>query len=291
MSRRKKNRSAKKARKAKQKTKNQSPTLDEQMNSVASPTDIKSTHDVRDITGSDSISSRSVTSQDSSPSATETIHAHTKPHKTDKIELKNQLKSRSKRLYTWYMSLPIIKRILWGLIIIPILGVLLIINSFLVPFLPIIIPIIVSLFKLIFVATKFSAFAVYIGYKVVKTFLGFYYCISRTLSGAAAHKMRVNQMREGPSVTAEFPQLKVNASLLDLKLKASWKKLHFSSLDARIDHLVMFSYLRYFLLGQRHLYFTGWKKKEAFFTIWRAESRETIKGIFKVGLRPFFKDL
>jgi hypothetical protein len=65
-----------------------------------------------------------------------------------------------------------------------------------------------------------------------------------------------------------------------LSARVAWKRLWLSSSSEGISHALLFSYLRYFLLGQRHMYLEGWRARGAFLTAWRPESRARVKGVF-----------
>ena len=186
-------------------------------------------------------------------------------------------RARFNRLLTWYRALTLSKKVLWGLVTLPVLALLFFINLLILPFLPMIGGVLLTLLKGTFVITKLSAFVIYIGYKVVKTFLGFYYCISRTLSGQKAHKWRVAQSRAVAQKESSSVSLDLEGGLSDLALRTSWKRMYLSSKEAGIDVPILFSYLRYFLLGQKRLYAETWREKRALLTLWRAESREIFK--------------
>jgi hypothetical protein len=186
-------------------------------------------------------------------------------------------RARFNRLLTWYRALSLSKKVLWGLVTLPVLALLFFINLLILPFLPMIGGVLLTLLKGTFVITKLSAFVIYIGYKVVKTFLGFYYCISRTLSGQKSHKWRVAQSRAVAQREPSLVNLELEGALSDLALRTSWKRMHLSSEEADIDVPILFSYLRYFLLGQKRLYAETWRERRGLLTLWRAESR----GVFK----------
>jgi hypothetical protein len=202
--------------------------------------------------------------------------------KTNSYKVQQNIKSKTQRLTSWYTSLPLVKKILWGSIILPMLVILIILNSLILPFLPVIGGIVLTILKFTFVITKFSAFAVYIGYKVAKTCLMIYYCISRTLSGRIASKVRSHQSKLPPTIDASFPQIQVNQDMLDMKMSTKWKKASFTHKTHQIHHHFMFSYLRYAIVGQIILYTSLWKKRAICWKLWRANARDECKAILSV---------
>jgi len=194
-----------------------------------------------------------------------------------------RVKEKSDQLWAWYSSLPAIKKVLWGLIVIPIVLLIIIINIFLAPliapFLPFIGGLLFTAAKLSLVVAKFGAFAVYIGYKVLKSFLGFYYCISRTLSGLSAERQRAS-LCEAPlrPESAAERGLTLDPALAPLSMERSWKRLKLLAHGAELN--ILCSYLRYFLIGQLFMYVESFKEWRCFLTLWRPESRETLKDQF-----------
>ena len=198
-----------------------------------------------------------------------------------------RVKAKSDQLWAWYQGLPTIQRVLLGLVVIPIVAVIVLINLILIPMIAPLLPLIgaglITLAKLTFVVTKFSAFAVYIGYKVLKTFLGFYYCVSRSLSGLKAGKLRA-QLNQAPLdlAQARAQGLQIDERLAPVSCVVRWKRLTLSAAEGeeRAEHPLLFSYFRYFLLGQLHMYVESWRERRSFLTIWRPESRERVKDQF-----------
>ena len=205
---------------------------------------------------------------------------------------------RFQALWEWYLAHSLIARALWGLLLLPILALFIALNFVLIPlitpFLPIIGGLLLTALKLAFVVGKLGAFAVYIGYKVFKTLLGLYYCVSRTLSGNAAGRARralagVGLPLSQAALEARSPHHGAHAHRAPRELhhprgalsaRVAWKRLWLTSEAEGISHPLLFSYLRYFLLGQRHMYLEGWRARGAFLTAWRPESRARIKAVF-----------
>lgn len=202
--------------------------------------------------------------------------------KTSSYKVQQDVKGKTQRLTSWYTSLPLVKKVLWGSIILPMLVVLIILNSLILPFLPVIGGIVLTVLKFTFVITKFSAFAVYIGYKVAKTCLMIYYCISRTLSGRIASKVRSHQSKLPLAIDASFPQIQVNQDMLGMKMSTQWKKADFTDKNKQIHHHFMFSYLRYAIVGQMILYTSLWEKRARCWKLWHASAREECKAILSV---------
>jgi len=195
-----------------------------------------------------------------------------------------KVKDKSDQLWSWYRDLSAIKKVLWGLIVIPVVVVIVGVNVLLAPIIAPLLPLIgaglITLMKLTFVLTKFGAFAVYIGYKVLKGCLGIYYCVSRSLTGLRAGRLRAELATQPLSVErAEALGLTLDERLAPLSCEVSWKRMTISG-QAALQHPLLLSYLRYFILGQIFMYVESWKERRAFFTIWRADSRERIKDQF-----------
>lgn len=196
-----------------------------------------------------------------------------------------KVKAKGDQLWGWYRHLTPVKQVLWGLIVLPvvllIVGVNLILAPLIAPALPLIGAALITLAKLTFVLTKFGAFAIYIGYKVLKGCLGIYYCVSRTLSGVKAGERRA-QLAARPLTVERAAELSLSLDerLTPLKVESTWKRMKVSDEGGRLEHPLLLSYLRYFIIGQINLYVESWRERHAFFTIWRAESRETVKDQF-----------
>jgi len=194
-----------------------------------------------------------------------------------------RVKEKGDQLWAWYSSLSTVKKVLWGLIVIPIVLLIIIINIFLAPliapFLPFIGGLLFTAAKLSLVVAKFGAFAVYIGYKLLKSFLGFYYCISRTLSGLRAERQRAS-LCEAPlrPESAAERGLTLDPALAPLSMERSWKRLKLLVHGAELN--ILCSYLRYFLIGQLFMYVESFKEWRCFLTLWRPESRDTLKDQF-----------
>lgn len=198
-----------------------------------------------------------------------------------------KIKEKNNQLWTWYQALPTIKKVLCGLIVIPIVVLIIAINLILVPliapFLPLIGASLIALAKLVLILTKFGAFAIYIGYKILKGLLGLYYCVSRTLTGLRAGQNRA-QFSLKPLTTerAQELELHLDTTLTPLHCENAWKRLtlHFKKGEVSVQHPFLFSYLRYFLIGQIYMYFEGWKRRQFFLTLWKVESRAMVKDLF-----------
>ena len=198
---------------------------------------------------------------------------------TQKGKLQAKVKSESKRLSAWYMDQSLILKIGLGLIIIPILIALFLLQGVILPFLATAFTLMLAISKLAFIWIKGGAFIVYISYKVFKGLLGVYYCISRSITGWEAQKQRGQQAQLPVSDDAIYPALKAMASLSkDLELKSTWKALKLGY--KKKETVILFSYLRYFIIGQIFMYKSFWFDKMSFLTLWRVESRARVKEIF-----------
>jgi hypothetical protein len=221
--------------------------------------------------------------------------------------------SKFQELKTWYLSLSQVKKLVYALLAIPILSLLLILNVFLFPLLASLLPLLFLALNFIFVALKLGLFIIYISYKITKTIMGIYYSISRTLSSLRENETRRTMLKQAiyPKAMTELYQTELNLSpsyslftsneIAEIKAKESWKKLeldlvfseHFyekiAQLDPTLDILslkmalpslklkLLFSYFRFFLLGQYQLYRGLWRCKKEILTIWRAESKAALK--------------
>ena len=193
-----------------------------------------------------------------------------------------RLRDRFEALWRWYRAKGTLARVLWGLLLLPLLALFIALNFVLIPiitpFLPLIGGLLLTALKLAFVVGKLGAFAVYIGYKVFKTLLGLYYCVSRTLSGSAAGRARKELAAAGLPLAEEPTE--PSAPRGALSARVAWKRLWLRAPAEGVEHALLFSYLRYFLLGQKHMYLEGWRAKVSFLTAWRPESRARLKEIF-----------
>ena len=196
-----------------------------------------------------------------------------------KRSLREQVKQESNRLKTWYWSQSNINKIALGLIIIPILIALFLLQGIILPFLATVMAFVFTFSKLAFIWLKGGAFIVYISYKIFKFLLGVYYCVSRSLTGLKAHRLRRKQASLPMVSSGEYPSLNTQLpSDISISVNSGWKKL---TLAIEKQELVLiFSYLRYFIIGQIFMYRSFWEKKMVFLTCWKKESREEIKNIF-----------
>ena len=196
-----------------------------------------------------------------------------------KGKLRSKVKTESKRLTAWYMDQSLLLKVGFGLVIIPILITLFLLQGVILPFLATCFGLMITLSKLAFIWVKGGAFIIYISYKVFKFLLGIYYCISRSISGWQAHKFRNEQATLTINTEVNYPALQVSTELTEqVKLESKWKVLN---LDVnRQETSILFSYLRYFLLGQIFMYQSFWFDRQSYLTLWTAESRERVKEIF-----------
>lgn len=193
-----------------------------------------------------------------------------------------ELKSRRSRLTAWYLGLSTAKKVILGLIVIPLIIALILLQGVIFPFLAGVFGIVLAISKSAIVFVKGGAFIVYISYKVFKGLLGVYLCVSRSLNGLKAHRLRQQQATQAPSPTAEYPAVRYDgdSSEIPLEISSGFKKLSFST-SSGLNQTMVFSYLRYFIFGQIFMYLSFWRDRGAYLTIWRAESRERVKEIFK----------
>ena len=194
-----------------------------------------------------------------------------------------QLTTRRARLVAWYSALPLFKKVLLGLIVIPVIIALILLQGVILPFIAGSMGIIIAISKSAFIFVKGGAFIVYISYKVFKGLLGVYLCVSRSLSGWQAHQMRRRQAELPPASDAEYPALRYDepeAESAPLTVRSGIKKLSLAG-PSELEHTIIFSYLRYFIIGQIFMYLSFWRDKASYLTLWRRESRERVKEIFK----------
>ncbi len=211
-------------------------------------------------------------------------------------------KSNFTRLKDWYLALDQVKQVGFSLLIIPLLLILFLLSGVIFPLISIVLPFLFMALNFTLIASKFVLFIVYISYKVMKTLMGIYYCISRTISARKANLVREKMMQIGVVHTENPPALWVDSKISKIEFQSQWKRLgmvifpsdsFFVELqnelkisdETAIEQLkqstfqlnFLMSYLRYFLLGQKALYVGLWQSKKEIFTIWRAESREVLK--------------
>jgi hypothetical protein len=211
-------------------------------------------------------------------------------------------KSNFTRLKDWYLALDQVKQVGFSLLIIPLLLILFLLSGVIFPLISIVLPFLFMALNFTLIASKFVLFIVYISYKVMKTLMGIYYCISRTISARKANLVREKMMQIGVVHTENPPALWVDSKISKIEFQSQWKRLgmvifpsdsFFVELqnelkisdETAIEQLkqstfqlnFLMSYLRYFLLGQKALYVGLWQTKKEIFRIWRAESRDIIK--------------
>lgn len=183
------------------------------------------------------------------------------------------------RLTQWYLSKSMVARVTLGLVIIPLLIALFLLQGIILPFVAAAFAIFITISKVALVWLKGGAFIVYISYKVFKALLGVYYCVSRTLSGWKADRLRHQQARLPMVKEAEYPALAIEGLEAEsIELNASWKTLSVKTDET--EHKLLFSYLRYFIIGQLFMYQSFWKDRVAYLTLWREVSRQRVKEIF-----------
>ena len=199
--------------------------------------------------------------------------------KRKKSKLGERVKVGQSRLQAWYLNQSLVLKVALGLIIIPILIALFLLQGVILPFLATAMGIAFAISKVAFIWLKGGAFIVYISYKVFKGLLGVYYCVSRSLVGLKAHNLRNRQAVLPMSDDAEYPALRLSNNIdMPVHLKASWKIMR---LELGEDSpQILFSYLRYFIIGQIYMYRCFWFERMRFLTLWKSESRDKVKEIF-----------
>ena len=83
--------------------------------------------------------------------------------------------------------------------------------------------------------------------------------------------MRIHQSTLSYGPDEDFPHLRVKG-IDSLQFNFKWKQMRLSS--GEFNHLFITSYLRYFFLGQLHLWKEGWKTKHEWLQFWNAEKRQ-----------------
>jgi hypothetical protein len=202
--------------------------------------------------------------------------------RTQKInQIRNQvndkMSNRRSRITTWYLQQSTAKKVALGLVIIPILIAIFLLQGLIWPLLGLVI----AASKFAFVWVKGGAFIVYISYKVFKGLLGVYLCVSRSLNGWKAHKLRAQQASLPSVPEGEYPAISyTNENAESLDVHTGFKQLNLSALP-QLQHRVVFSYLRYFIIGQIFMYLSFWRDHLYYLTLWRKESRDRVKEIFQ----------
>lgn len=200
-----------------------------------------------------------------------------------KKKLGQRIGDQRSKLTSWYKQQSLTVQILLGLIIIPIIITLILLQGIILPALAVAGGALLTFSKIALIWAKGGAFIVYISYKVFKLLLGIYLCISRSMTGFAALLMRRRQVKLEPTQNGEYPRLRVSEEASQIKLRTSWWSWkEITAQGDELNHVLLFSYLRYFIIGQIFMYVSFWREKMAFLTLWRAESREKVKEIFSL---------
>ncbi|MBT5230261.1 MAG: hypothetical protein HOM11_08280 [Methylococcales bacterium] len=196
--------------------------------------------------------------------------------------LKTWLKAKYRRFKDWFSALPLSLKILYGLTVVPIAAVLLLIGVVLVKFGgPILVGVLFAL-KLLIVAFKLLFFIGYISYKILKTFLIWYYIITRTISGNKATKLR-HEAIECKSIAISGG----GASYETLTFEHPKKSMiiWYESTEYR----VLFSYLRYAIVGQFGLFKHFKQDYKRYLTLWRKEDLRFVKAAWGAFAQTIFK--
>ena len=170
----------------------------------------------------------------------------------------------------WYLAQPVYLKVVYGLTLVPVAALLSVITVLLIKFGGPLLLAIALILKLTIALMKMLFFIGYIGYKIIKTILMWYYTISRLYLGNKAKRKRFEWAQ-----ACQFPVMP-SAAADTLTFRCNKK-------DLFIEHpehgqiRVLFSYLRYALIGQLRLLQHVKNSWRRYFTIWQANSREFIK--------------
>lgn len=181
--------------------------------------------------------------------------------------LAQRLRADGQRFWSWYRARPIPLQIAYGLTLLPLLVLLTLAGMLLVQFGAPLLLGLALLLKLAITLAKTTLFVGYIGYKILKTILMWYYTISRMYLGSKAKRQRLSTARcDGFPVQPPAP----------LRFRCQGKNLYIEHPDGG-QVRVLFSYLRYALRGQwvllQHLR-RSWAR---YLTLWRQDQRDAIK--------------
>ena len=171
---------------------------------------------------------------------------------------------------TWYLAQPLYLQIAYGLTLVPVVVVLAFIVLLLVKFGGPILLAIVLVIKLSIVVFKTVFFIGYILYKILKTIIMWYYILTRLYFGRKAKNRRF--------VMAECGEFTVEPASANVQISCSCRRK-----NLYIRHLewgqisVLFSYLRYALVGHLELFKDLKANWRHYLTIWRQETRSQFK--------------
>lgn len=184
--------------------------------------------------------------------------------------LANWSKSNVQRVKSWYLKQPPALRIIYGVTVIPIMALLGLLTFVLIKFGGPILLILLLGSKFVIAFVKIFIFIGYIGYKILKTILMWYYTISRLYSGGKAKRQR---RKTAHDCSFNVTPATANDSL---RFHCKRKDLYIQQ-DGGYQLRILFSYLRYALIGQLNLLRHCKNSWRYYLTLWRAQSRALIK--------------
>jgi hypothetical protein len=186
--------------------------------------------------------------------------------------LTDWLAPRAQAFTTWYLAQPLYWQIIYGLTVVPVAVLLAFMLLLLIKLGAPLLLALALLLKLLLSLTKTLLFIGYIAYKILKTLILWYYTISRLYLGHRAKRQRMAMARAGRFAVEPVPALD------QLAFRCQGKNLYILHTEAG-QLRVLFSYLRYALLGQqellKHLQ-RSWKHYILVLLAWRQASRAAI---------------
>ncbi|MEZ5590759.1 MAG: hypothetical protein R3F53_08655 [Gammaproteobacteria bacterium] len=170
----------------------------------------------------------------------------------------------------WYLAHDTVLRIVYGLTLVPVVLVLGLLGLIVVKFGGPLLCAGALVLQIVLLVSKTLLFIGYIGYKIVKTLLMWYITISRLyLGGKAKRARRTLALCGGFKVDPESEASRMNYHCQRKELAITHQR--------RGQLIVLFSYLRYALRGQRELWRHVRRRWSHYLTLWRQSSRDLIK--------------
>lgn len=198
------------------------------------------------------------------------------------LRARSALRRAGQQFRRWYLNQPRYLQIAYGFTLVPVIAALSIVSWLIVKFgAPLLFALLVGI-KLIISSVKIVFFIGYIGYKILKTVLLWYYTISRLYLGNKAKRKR-QEMAQRNAFSIE-----PNSWRDRYTLRCDRKYLVIERQADQAPVRVLFSYLRYALNGQWLLFEHIKSDWLQYLTIWRAASRERIKqSLVPIGAATF----
>lgn len=172
----------------------------------------------------------------------------------------------------WYLALPLYLQIVYGLTLVPVIAVLAFISLLLVKFGGPVLLALALVLKLSIVVIKTVFFIGYIIYKILKTIIMWYYILTRLYFGRKAKNRRFTM--------AECDEFEVepDSANTPLSFQCSKKNLYITHPESG-SICILFSYLRYALVGHLDLFKHLKARWRNYLTIWRQDTRNEFKKV------------